>query len=96
LNFGSLALGQSKIDTAIDYYKQGLAPLAELGRYGSDTVEVHIKRLEEVFVTSLHLDPETIRYIGTALQSFWEEKGYDVIHPDVSIDFDKWVTWEGA
>jgi tetratricopeptide (TPR) repeat protein len=96
LEFGNLALGQGNIDAAISYYKQGLEPLARLGRYGSDSVEVHIRRLEEIFVTELGVQAEQIRSIGAALQSFWQAKGFDLDYPNVAIDLEKWATWEGV
>jgi len=96
LNFGSLALGQSKFDKAIEYYKSGLKPLAELGRYGSDALEIHTQRLEDIFVNELHLEPAHIRNIGRQLQKFWRENGFDIDHPDVWIHLKKWISWEGA
>lgn len=96
LNFGSLALGQSKFDAAIDYYKMGLEPLAELGRYGNDTLEVHVRRLDRLFVTEMNLDSEEISRIGRALQSFWLEKGFDNTYPEVLIQFEMWAMWKEA
>lgn len=95
LNLGSLALGQSNPDIAVDYYKLGLAPLVELGRYGNDTVEVYTQRLEKVFVTVLKGKSEVIKGIGSNLLSFWQNRGFDDLYPDVLLYFKKWSEGKG-
>jgi hypothetical protein len=96
LNLGQLALGKSDLASAVEHFKLGLELLAQLGRYGNDTPQAHIERLEKAMVTDLHLSPEQIRDIGSKLLSFWQEERLDVIHPDVRILLSKWAKWEGA
>jgi tetratricopeptide (TPR) repeat protein len=96
LNLGSLALGQGKLDTAIGYYKEGLPPLTELDRYGRDTIEIHIERMEKVFVHELCVGAASIRAIGSALREFWQEKGFDAAHPEVNMRFGRWANWKDA
>jgi tetratricopeptide (TPR) repeat protein len=96
LNLGNLALGKSDWAKAVEYFKLGLQILAPLGRYGGDTPQVYIERLEKVMVADLHLPPQKIRDIGAKLLSFWQEKGLSVTHPDVRILLSRWIKWEGV
>jgi tetratricopeptide (TPR) repeat protein len=98
VNFGALALAQSDLCRAIDYFESGLSHLAPLGRYGSDTFQAQIGRLESevIFSERLHLPPDQIREIGSELLSFWRQEKLDQIHPDVEIILSRWAKWEGA
>lgn len=96
LNFGLLAFGLEQPEKGLNYLKQGLEHLVELGRYGSDSLGVHVKRMEEAFTTYLQLPPAQISIIGAELQQFWKDKRLKQLYPNVARTFETWADWKGT
>ncbi|MBN1220487.1 MAG: tetratricopeptide repeat protein [Anaerolineae bacterium] len=94
LSLGNLALGQSDLNKAVQYYETGLGYLVRLGRYGNDTPQTYIERLEKVMVEHLTLSEGQIREIGSQLLSFWQAQGLNMTHPDIRIRLSRWAKWE--
>jgi tetratricopeptide (TPR) repeat protein len=95
LELGSLALGKGNISTAVDYYDDGMRILTKLGRYGGDTPEVYLERLEQnVFKDTLALLPTQIREIGTQLLTNWQKEDLHILYPGLRKFYVRWSQWE--
>ncbi len=95
LELGSLALGKGENATAIEHYHEGMKILTRLERYGGDTPEVYLERLEkEVFLDNLALSKEQIREVGAQLLADWQKAGLHIRYPDVRNIYARWAQWE--
>lgn len=95
LYFGRLALGRLDLDKTVEYFSIGLKLLVQLGRYGNDTSQFYIQRLEKDMVEELNLSVDQIQTIGSHLLSFWQREGLNIAHRDVRLQLSKWAKWGG-
>lgn len=95
MELGTLALGQGEEAKAVEHYMEGIKILVSVGRYGGDTPQVFLERLEkQVLLGSLKLVPSQIRALGSQLLSSWQVEGLHIRYPDIREFFSRWAHWE--
>jgi len=88
---GSLAVGQDRLEGAIDHYQRGLTLIAQCGSYGRISLLTELNNLE----TALEklAKPAFLRRLGGALSQVWETKELEASNPEALPIFARWVQW---